>query len=98
MPPRTDAAWVHTRHKTRALTLTLVRLPFHPRPPTRHSLRQVLSWCVQRDIFYSELARIRDEFEKHRAVGVLSLPVACVFALTHAVCVFVCVCVSRRTP
>ena len=35
-----------------------------PRP--RQSLRQVLSWCVQRQIFYSEMARLRDEFEKHR--------------------------------
>ena len=35
--------------------------------PHRHSLRHVLSWCVQREIFYSELGRIRDEFEKHRS-------------------------------
>jgi len=88
---------VHTQHSTRVLTLTLVRVPFLPRPPTRHSLRQVLSWCVQRDIFYSELARIRDEFEKHRAVSVPSFA-CCVVCLCAHTTRGASVCVSQADP
>lgn len=32
----------------------------------RHSLKTCLSWCVMRDIFYSERDRIRSEFESNR--------------------------------
>ena len=32
----------------------------------RHSLKTCLSWCVMRDIFYTERDRIRHEFESNR--------------------------------
>ena len=34
----------------------------------RHSLKTCLSWCVMRDIFYSERDRIRSEFESNRSL------------------------------
>ena len=34
----------------------------------RHSLKTCLSWCVMRDIFYSERDQIRSEFESNRSL------------------------------
>lgn len=44
-------------HKTRVMHLY------------RSSLKSILSWAVQRDVWYDEVARVRDEFEKHRNVA-----------------------------
>mmetsp|Transcript_26645 Transcript_26645/g.32364 ORF Transcript_26645/g.32364 Transcript_26645/m.32364 type:complete len:111 (+) Transcript_26645:126-458(+) len=34
----------------------------------RHSLKNVMSWCVMRDVFWSEQVALREAFEKNRNV------------------------------
>lgn len=51
--------------------LTFASVPSAPQPRSRHSLKTMLSWAVQRNIFYQERDRIRAQFE---ANAVLTQP------------------------
>ncbi|CAK0782715.1 hypothetical protein CVIRNUC_005910 [Coccomyxa viridis] len=35
----------------------------------RHSLKNLLSWAIRRDIFFEEADQLRGEFEKHKDVS-----------------------------
>ena len=43
--------------------------PVPPRTRSRHSLKTMLSWAVQRDIFYTERDRIRAQFEANAGLN-----------------------------
>jgi NADH dehydrogenase (ubiquinone) 1 beta subcomplex subunit 9 len=60
--------YVRNENMSSATSLLLKDLPSKTRALRlyRHSLKTCLSWCVMRDIFYTERDRIRNEFESNR--------------------------------
>ena len=60
--------YIRNKNMSSATSLLLKDLPSKTRALRlyRHSLKTCLSWCVMRDIFYTERDRIRNEFESNR--------------------------------